>query len=194
MKSAPIALAAALIFAIVALLARANSTQSVHAFLLPGDGLDLRRIRLIEFAQNHDWPAELARAGISLPPGAQKQLLEPLLAGDDQGEQGAVTYMIGVEFSGTSAFFPPFPQLDRAVDWIDARLRVEALLIDAAAHGDPQQRRMCLWNAYGRGFDERVAAFLAEPQGNETDLQVLALSDTLRRHLVERAESESAPR
>lgn len=175
----------ALMIASIASFAGSTSQQMLSVPLSDAPGLEARRSALIEFAAQHDWLGDFQRAGIELPVPTTDQLLEPLLGRKFEGEGSRITMMFALEMKGLHAFQPNFRRIDAAVDWIEARLTLEAIFLELRGGTEPDRARGQLWRAYGLGFEPEFTEFLAKWKPDGLLAADLALVEALRARLAE---------
>ena len=120
------------------------------------------------------------------PRATLDQVIAPLRDTVQDDSLAGVRYQIQVEFRGIDAFAPAFRETSAAVDLVEARLGLEACLIDAVSFPDPETRRNRIWAAYGRGFDAPMHEWLTARRDDETDPETRALIEDLRARIEAR--------
>ena len=135
-----------------------------------------------DFTAGHDWKKELQAAGILLPSALLADLIRQLRQ-PSKIEQGWLLYQL--EYSVRAPLVSnTLRQIRFALQLIETRISLEALVLSYASLGNPTARREAVWAAYGHGFDARLYQFLGKAIPQERDDELASFLVQIRARLA----------
>jgi len=171
-----------LLLIILACFLSTSTNRTSLSVYLGGAGAEARA-RIVEFARTHDWEAELAHAGLSLPPALARKVIAPLRGEAVGDDPSFVRWEVHVVHRGIPDSVVGPDRMERACRLIQSRLSTESAIIRGELVAERLVRKALFWEVYASGFDRRARDFFAARSAAEPDPELRALCDEFLRRL-----------